>query len=68
MRTIKKPILRVRAHYDGAQPLTDAYADVFALLLKQERGEKSSNRTFDGGKPFHYDCFNNQKECDRDAS
>jgi hypothetical protein len=56
-----RPIIKVHAHYDGEKPFTEAYADVFALLLQERRKAKSSIRTFDGGKPFQYDFKRNQK-------
>ena len=35
MRTPKpRPAIRVRIHYDGGRPLVDAYAEVYALILK----------------------------------
>jgi len=34
MRTQNRPAIRVRAHYEGKRPLVDAYADVYAQLLK----------------------------------
>jgi hypothetical protein len=69
MRTAKaRPIIKVHAHYDGEKPFTEAYADVFAMLLQEQSKEKSSIRTFDGGKPFQYDFRKNQKECDCNGS
>ena len=65
-KTTTRPKLRVHAHYGGAQPLADAYADVFAMMLQKQRGAKSSIRTFDSRKQFHYD--RKHKERDSDGS
>ena len=63
MRTATRPKLRVHAYYDGTQPLAEAYADVFALLIQSRRKTtKSSIRTLENSKPFHYDFNRNQKE------
>jgi hypothetical protein len=64
----KRPIIRVHAHFDGKRPLTEAYADVFALILRSQRKAKSSVHTFEGREPFHYDSSRNHKECDRDGN
>jgi len=65
MRTAKRrPVLRIRSLYDSNKPLIEAYADMFTLLLQSKRMPKSSVRTFDGGKPFHYDYDTNLKGSD----
>jgi len=68
MRTAKKrPLLNVRAHYDGKQPFVEAYADVFAQFLRSQRKAKSSIHTFDTGKQFHYDLGRIEKERDHNG-
>ena len=67
MRTRKRPVLRVHAHYDGKQPFLEAYADVFAKILRSQRRAKSSIRTFDSSKTFHYDLGINEKESDHNG-
>jgi len=65
MRTInKRPTLRVHSRYVGNKPFIEAYADMFALLLQSKRLMKSSIRTFDTSKPFHYDSDINKKGSD----
>jgi hypothetical protein len=63
MRTKKpRPVIKVRAYYDGAGPFLEAYADVFALQLQRQGKAKSPIRTFENSKLFHYDYIKNQKE------
>ena len=69
MRTVKKrPVLRIRAFYDGKQPLVDVYADVLAQLFQSQRKTKSSVCTFDRGKQSHYDLGRKQKERDHNGT
>jgi hypothetical protein len=67
-KTRKRPVLRIRAHFNGTRPFMDAYADVLALLLRPRQKAKSSIRTFDSGETFHYDSDKNKKESDHDGT
>ena len=49
MRTAKpRPAIRVRVHYEGKRSLVDAYAEVYAQILK------SSEYTIDNHSAFQY--------------
>ncbi len=64
----KRPKLRVISYYAGKQPLAEVYADVFSLLLTGDNKAKSSIRTFDCAKPFHYAKENHGKACENNGS
>jgi len=64
----KRPALRVHSRYVGSKPFIEAYADMFALLLQSKRLMKSSIRTFDTCKPFHYDNDITEKGSDSDGT
>ena len=69
MKTEKaRPIIRIHAHYNGARPFLETYADMFVLYLQKQQKAKSYFYTFESGKPFHYDLKKRQKEPDCDGS
>jgi len=68
MRTMIRPIIKVRTYFDGKIPFTDAYADVFARIWKEQRKAKSSVRTFDSSIPLQYDLKRDKEECDSNGN